>query len=113
MDRATTALLARSPDCGSTTGWKICAAILKFIIIWCCQGVGGRWSQVYHPRVEGDDPVFYFQRLSQDGKRGLLILKHFPKGGVTLFPKGLQPGGKIRCPVRNVEAGRGHERAPT
>ena len=54
------------------------------------QGVAGRWSQVYHPRVEGDDPVYYFERLSQDGQRGAIILKHFLPGEMTVYPKGLQ-----------------------
>jgi hypothetical protein len=58
------------------------------------QGVGGRWTLVYHPRVEGDDPIFYFQRLSQDGKRGVIVLKHFLKGNVTIYPKGLQADEK-------------------
>lgn len=53
------------------------------------RGVAGRWSRVYHPKVEGDEPVFYFQRLSQDGKRGVVILKHFVKGEVKVYPKGL------------------------
>jgi len=53
------------------------------------QGVAGRWSQLYHPRVEGDDPVYYFERLSQDGQRGAIILKHFLSGQVTVCPKGL------------------------
>ena len=55
------------------------------------QGVAGRWTQIYHPRLEGDDPVFYLQRLSQDNKRGAIILKHFRKGDVTIHPKGLLP----------------------
>lgn len=55
------------------------------------QGVAGRWSRVYHPRVDGDDHVFYFQRLSRDGKRGAIILKHFHRGGGTVYPKGLLP----------------------
>jgi len=54
------------------------------------QGVAGRWSLVYHPKVEGDDPVYYFQRLSQNGKRGVIILKHFPDGEIKVFPKGLE-----------------------
>jgi hypothetical protein len=54
------------------------------------QGVAGRWVQVYHPHVEGDDPIYYFERLSQDGKRGALILKHSPKGEVKIYPKGLR-----------------------
>ncbi len=47
-------------------------------------------SQVYHPRVENDDPVYYFERLSQDGKRGVIILKHFLQGEAKVYPKGLQ-----------------------
>src|SRR5581483_1881268 len=53
------------------------------------EGVAGRWSHVYHPAVEGDDPVYYFERLSQDGKRGLLILKRFSRSEVHVWPKGL------------------------
>jgi hypothetical protein len=53
------------------------------------QGVAGRWSLVYHPKVEGDEPVYYFERLSQDGKRGVIILKHFIRGQVRVYPKGL------------------------
>lgn len=55
------------------------------------QGVAGRWSLVYHPRVEGDDPMFYFERLSQDGKRGVVILRHFLQGEAKIYPKGLRP----------------------
>ena len=55
------------------------------------QGVAGRWSQVYHPRVEGDDPMFYFERLSRDNKHGVIILRHFIQGEVTVYPKGLDP----------------------
>ena len=58
---------------------------------WVTQGVAGRWSHVFHPKVVGDDPVYYFQRLSQDGHRGAIILKHFAKGSVEIFPKGLHP----------------------
>jgi len=57
------------------------------------EGVAGRWSLVYHPRVEGDDPVYYFERLSRDGKRGVIIMKHFAQGRVKIFPKGLEPQG--------------------
>lgn len=53
------------------------------------QGAAGRWSRVYHPRVEGDDPVYYFQRLSRDGKRGVVILRRFPKHRIRIYPKGL------------------------
>ena len=52
-------------------------------------GVVGRWVKVYRPLVEGDDPTMYFQRLSGDGKRGIVIPKHPAPGAVTIKPKGL------------------------
>jgi hypothetical protein len=55
------------------------------------QGVAGRWSHVFHPQVKGDDPVYYFERLSRDGNKGVIILKHFTHGSVELHPKGLHP----------------------
>lgn len=55
------------------------------------EGVAGRWSLVYHPKVEGDDPIYYLQRMSRDGKRGVVILKRFAHGVVTVYPKGLAP----------------------
>lgn len=53
------------------------------------QGLVGRWVKVYRPRVEGDDETMYFQRLSQDRQRGILITKHLVEGPITLWPKGL------------------------
>lgn len=53
------------------------------------QGVVGRWVKVYRPLVTGDDPTAYFQRLSGDGKRGIIIPKRSPSGPVTIRPKGL------------------------
>jgi hypothetical protein len=55
------------------------------------QGVVGRWVRVYRPLVEGDDPTMYFQRLSGDAKRGIIIPKHPAPGAVTIRPKGLLP----------------------
>lgn len=55
------------------------------------QHVAGRWSLVYHPRVTGDDPVYYFERLSGDRQRGVIILKHFVDREITIYPKGLEP----------------------
>ena len=52
-------------------------------------GVVGRWIKVYRPKVVGDDPTMYFQRLSADRKRGLILPKHQAPGKVTVFPKGL------------------------
>jgi hypothetical protein len=53
------------------------------------QGVAGRWVQIYHPRIEGDDSIFYLERLSRDGHRGTIVLKHFVSGQVRIYPKGL------------------------
>jgi hypothetical protein len=51
----------------------------------------GRWVHVYRPLVVGDDPTMYFQRLSRDGRRGVVIPKKPAPGPVTIKPKGLQP----------------------
>jgi len=55
------------------------------------EGVAGRWSHMVHPVIEGDTDYYYDQRISYDGKRSCLILKHQPKGTVTIRPKGLLP----------------------
>ncbi len=55
------------------------------------KGVAGRWSRVAHPKVEGDDPRHYFQRLSRDGVRSIIIPKHRAPGRVVVFPRGLIP----------------------
>jgi hypothetical protein len=52
-------------------------------------GVVGRWVRVYRPAVTGDDPTMYFQRLSGDRRRGVIIPKRPAPGPVTLKPKGL------------------------
>ncbi len=58
------------------------------------QGVVGRWVQVYRPRIAGDDPTMYFQRLSGDARRGVIIIKRPAPGAVTITPKGLLPAEK-------------------
>jgi len=55
------------------------------------RGVVGRWVKVYRPIIQGDDPTMYFQRLSRDRQRGLIIPKHPAPGPVTIKPKGLLP----------------------
>ncbi len=55
------------------------------------QGVVGRWVHVYRPEVTGDEPVMYFERLSRDGKRGIIIPKRTAMSPVTIRPKGLNP----------------------
>lgn len=56
------------------------------------EGVVGRWVKIYHPKVTGDDPSWYLQRMSRDNLRGVVIPAHAPKARVTIFPQGLLPG---------------------
>ena len=58
------------------------------------QGVVGRWVRVYRPFVSGDDPTMYFQRLSGDRQRGVIIPKRPATGPVTVRPKGLLPAAR-------------------
>jgi hypothetical protein len=44
------------------------------------QGVAGRWSHVFRPAVEGDDAVWYFQRMDRAGSKGVIITKHAKLG---------------------------------
>jgi len=44
------------------------------------QGVAGRWSHVFRPKVENDDAVWYFQRMNRDGSKGVIITKHAKRG---------------------------------
>jgi hypothetical protein len=54
------------------------------------QGVAGRWSHVFRPRVTGDDAVWYHQRMNRDGTRGVIIAKHAKTGtGYFLISKPL------------------------
>lgn len=54
------------------------------------QGVVGRWVHVFRPRIQGDDPTLYFERLSRDGLRGIIIPKHPAPAPVTIWPNGLR-----------------------
>jgi hypothetical protein len=40
------------------------------------QGVVGRWSHVFRPTADNDDPAWYFQRMNPDGSKGVIITKH-------------------------------------
>jgi hypothetical protein len=44
------------------------------------QGVAGRWSHVFRPAVEGDDAVWYFQRMDRMNNQGIIIAKHAKLG---------------------------------
>jgi len=55
------------------------------------EGVAGRWSYVFHPKIKGDIEHQYFQRTSYDRKRACIILKHRAKSEVIVYPRGLLP----------------------
>ena len=44
------------------------------------QGVAGRGSHVFRPRVSNDDAIWYFQRMDAEGSRGIIITKHAKQG---------------------------------
>ncbi len=52
-------------------------------------GVAGRWSYVAHPVIKGDIDYQYFQRVSRDQMKSVIIIKHKPEGEVTIYPRGL------------------------
>ena len=63
------------------------------------QQVAGRWSKQYHPRGSDADRN-WFQRVSADGERSLVIYRGSTNGSnVTVFPKGLDPRRTydVRC----------------
>jgi hypothetical protein len=55
------------------------------------KGVVGRWVKIYRPLITGDDPTAYFQRMSGDNLRGIIIPKRPAPEPVTIKPKGLLP----------------------
>lgn len=48
------------------------------------QGVVGRWSHVFRPKVEHDDAIWYFQRMNRDSSKGVILTKH-AKHGSTYY----------------------------
>ncbi len=71
-------------------------------------GVVGRWVRVHRPTVVGDDPTMYFQRLSGDRRRGVIIPKRPSPGPVTIKPKGLLPEEKYVVSFQESAATRDH-----
>ena len=71
------------------------------------EGVAGRWGHVFRPRVEGDNPVLYFQRMNRTGTKGVILTtrswehpEQGPPGTVRVFPKGLDSESRLRCALR-------------
>jgi len=60
------------------------------------QGVAGRWSHVFRPRVANDDAIWYFQRMNRDSSKGVILTKHARHGStyyvISRPSKSLSPG---------------------
>ncbi len=48
------------------------------------QGVVGRWSHIFRPKVDHDDAIWYFQRMNRDSSKGVILTKH-EKVGATYY----------------------------
>lgn len=48
------------------------------------EGVAGRWSHVFRPKVDHDDAIWYFQRMNRDSSKGVILTKH-AKYGSTYY----------------------------
>jgi hypothetical protein len=57
--------------------WEIYHYLVK-------EGVAGRWSHVFRPRVDYDDAIWYFQRMNRDSSKGVILTKH-AKHGSTYY----------------------------
>jgi hypothetical protein len=57
------------------------------------QGIVGRWGHVFRPTVEGDDPIWYFQRMDRGGTRGIVIAKHAHRAPVYFLVARRLSGG--------------------
>jgi hypothetical protein len=69
------------------------------------QGVVGRWVHVFRPIIAGDDSTLYFERLSYDGRRGIIIPKRPAPGAVTIRPKGLNAEENYQVSFQESKAG--------
>jgi hypothetical protein len=57
--------------------WEIYHYLVK-------EGVAGRWSHVFRPKVEHDNVIWYFQRMNRDSSKGVILTKH-AKHGSTYY----------------------------
>ena len=67
------------------------------------QGVAGRWSHIFRPVVNNDDPIWYLQRMDPTGSRGVILTRHAKLGPEYFL---------ISTPVKNNSADR-YEGGPT
>jgi len=48
------------------------------------EGVAGRWSHVFRPKVDRDDAIWYFQRMNRDSTKGVILTKHAKHGSTYI-----------------------------
>jgi hypothetical protein len=48
------------------------------------QGVAGRWSHVFRPKVDHDEAIWYFQRMNRDSTKGVILTKHTKHGSTYI-----------------------------
>jgi hypothetical protein len=94
-DARFTTQLMWSPDLqGYTSNPAALECMRKVVDIYhyiLSQGVAGRWVRQYHPHGSDSDGN-WFERLSWDAKRGLIVYKGDASSSpVTVYPKGLDP----------------------
>ena len=56
------------------------------------EGVAGRWSHVFRPKVEHDDAIWYFQRMNRDSSKGVILTKHAKHGSTYYVTSRLRLG---------------------
>jgi hypothetical protein len=66
------------------------------------QGVAGRWSHVFRPKVDHDDAVWYFQRMNRAGTKGVILAKHAKYGSTYFVTSRL-----IKTPANSLDRYRG------
>jgi hypothetical protein len=95
-DASFNVLLAFNPDFTGDTGDPARLECMRALVdryhYLLSRGVAGRWVHQFHPHGTDADRN-WFERLSRDANRGLIVYKGEGSGdAVTVFPKGLVPG---------------------
>ncbi|WP_308798213.1 hypothetical protein [Agromyces silvae] len=77
-------------DPGGTQLWTKYVDIMQFMK---ANEFAGRWSQLYHPEVVGEEQIYFVQRMNSDNTAGVIVpaRDNFVEDGVTVYPKGLDP----------------------
>lgn len=76
-------------------------------------GLAGRWSQLYHPTVTGENAENFVQRMNAANTAGVIVpaRDNYVAGGVTVYPKGLLPGTNYTVRFQNSGATATHSGA--